>query len=105
MFQSVLDGEVTLWDAPDVLFESYTNWAAISCLLRVPSSSGVIESLDFVLCGDPSVSLRLHVLSLVFRARMYKFCKLGFLTDGFGLYYSGGLWGSGGSETIIYILV
>ena len=40
-------------------------------LLRVPGNSGVPDTLDIVLCGDPSVSLRLHALSLVFRARMY----------------------------------
>ena len=62
---------MTLWDVPEVLTELYTNWAEISCLLRVASSSGVIDSLDFVLCGDPSVSLRLHALAIVFRASMY----------------------------------
>ena len=71
MFQCILDGEVTLWDVPDVLTELYSNWIEISCLLRVPSSSGTIESLDLVLCGDPSVLLRFHALAIVFRARMY----------------------------------
>ena len=67
----MLEGEVTLWDVPDVLTDLYTHWSEIVVLLRVPSSSGVSETLDLVLCGDPSVSFRLHALSLVFRARMY----------------------------------
>ena len=67
----MLEGEVTLWDVPEVLTELHTHWSDIVVLLRVPSSSGVSDALDFVLGGDPSVSLRLHALSLVFRARMY----------------------------------
>ena len=63
----MLEGEVTLWDVPEVLTELHTHLV----LLRVPSSSGVSDALDFVLSGDPSVSLRLHAMSLVFRARMY----------------------------------
>ena len=60
---------MTLWDVPEVLQELYVNWGGISRLLRVPSSSGMVDSLDFVLCGDSSVPLRLHVLSVIFRAR------------------------------------
>ena len=60
---------MTLWDVPDVLTELYVNWTEISSLLRSPSSSGVVDSLDFVLCGDPSVALRLHALAIVFRSR------------------------------------
>ena len=67
----MLEGEVTLWDVPEVLTEVHTHWSDIVVLLRVPSSSGVSDALDFVLSGDPSVPLRLHALSLVFRARMY----------------------------------
>ena len=79
----MLEGEVTLWDVPDVLTELHTNWLDIVVLLRVPGNSGVPDTLDIVLCGDPSVSLRLHALSLVFRARMYSlmfsnlFCRGG----------------------------
>ena len=62
---------MTLWDVPDLLTELYENWTELSDLLRVPSGSGVIDSLDFVLCGDASVSLRLQALAIVFRARMY----------------------------------
>ena len=62
---------MTLWDVPDLLTELYENWAEMSNLLRVPSGSGVIDSLDFVLCGDASVPLRLQALAIVFRARMY----------------------------------
>ena len=67
----MLEGEVTLWDVPEVLTELHTHWSDFVVLLRVPSSSGVSDALDFVLSGDPSVSLRLHALSLMFRARMY----------------------------------
>ena len=73
----MLDGEVTLWDVPDVLAELSENWAEISNLLRVPSGSGIIESLDFVLCGDRAIPFRLQALASVFRARMYVFCFLG----------------------------
>ena len=70
-FQSVLDGEITLWGVPDVLIELYEHWTEITTLLRVPSQSGMVDSLDFVLCGDLSVPLRLHALSIVFSAREY----------------------------------
>ena len=66
----MLEGEVTLWDVPEVLSELSENWAEISNLLRVPSGSGLIESLDLVLCGDRSIPLRLQALASVFRARM-----------------------------------
>ena len=56
-------------DVPDVLVELYENWTGIITLLRAPSRSGKVDSLDFVLCGDPSVPLRLHALAIVFRAR------------------------------------
>ena len=82
---------MTLWDVPDVLTEIYTNWAEVSFLLRVPSSSGTIESLDFVLCGDLRVSLRLHALAIVFRARMYSLFCIVELFSGYGIgmiYYS-----------------
>ena len=68
-FQSVLEGEVTLWDVPDVLMEVCGHWADITTLLRFSSRSGMVESLDLVLCGDPSVPLRLHALAIVLRAR------------------------------------
>ena len=71
MLLSVLEGEVTLWDVPDLLTELYENWTEISILLRVPSGSGVIDSLDFVICGDASVPRRLQALAIVFGARMY----------------------------------
>ena len=45
---------MTLWDVPEVLQELYVNWGGISHLLSVPSSSGMVDSLDFVLCGDPA---------------------------------------------------
>ena len=74
----MLEGEVTLWDVPDVLTELYENWTEISNLLRVPSGSGIIDSLDFVLCGDLSVPLRLQALARVFRERMYNLLFLFF---------------------------
>ena len=49
------------------------HWADITTLLRFSSRSGMVESLDLVLCGDPSVPLRLHALAIVFRARKYSF--------------------------------
>ena len=67
----MLDGEITLWGVPDVLIELYKHWTEITTLLRVPSQSGMVDSLDFVLCGDLSVPLRLHALSIVFSAREY----------------------------------
>ena len=67
----MLDGEVTLWDVPDVLTELSENWAEVSNLLRVPSGSGIIESLDFVLCRDRAIPFRLQALASNFRARMY----------------------------------
>ena len=73
----MLDGEVTLWDVPDVLVELSENWAEVSDLLRVPSGSFVIESLDFVLCEDRAIPFRLQALASVFRARIYVFCFLG----------------------------
>ena len=65
----MLDGEVTLWDVPDVLVELCENWSGVTMLLRVPSRSGMVDSLDLVLCGDVSLPLRLHALAVVFRAR------------------------------------
>ena len=56
---------------PELLTELYENWTEMSNLLRVPSASGVIDPLDFALCGDASVPLRLQALVFVFRARMY----------------------------------
>ena len=35
---------MTLWDVPEVLQEMYVNWGGISRLLRVPSSSGMVDS-------------------------------------------------------------
>ena len=64
-------GEVTLWDVPDVLVELCENWSGITTLLKVPSRSGMVDSLDFVLCGDPRVPLRLHALAIVFHARKW----------------------------------
>ena len=71
----MLDGEVTLWDVPDVLPELSENWAEVSDLLRVPSGSGVIESLDFVLCGDRAIPFCLQALASVFRARMFRYLQ------------------------------
>ena len=65
----MLDGEVTLWDVPDVLVELCENWSGVTMLLRVPSRSGMVDSLDLVLCSDVSLPLRLHALAVVFRAR------------------------------------
>ena len=41
-------------------------------MLRTPDETGVVDPLDYVLRGDASVRMRLHALSIVFRAR--KFC-------------------------------
>ena len=58
VFLAVLEGEVTLWDVPDVLTELYTKRAEVSSLLRELSISRMIDSLDYVLCG--AVCDRLH---------------------------------------------
>ena len=49
----------------------HTNWASTSGLLSVPSSSEVVDPLEFVLRSHCFVSVRLHALSLTFRARKY----------------------------------
>ena len=69
--ESVLEGEVSLWDVPDVLAKLHENWLFVCGLLRAPDAAGTVESLDYVLCGDPSVPVRLHALNLVFRARKF----------------------------------
>ena len=65
----MLDSEVTLWEVPDALDELCENWSGITTLLRVRGLSGMVDSLDFVLCENLSVPLRLHALAIVFRAR------------------------------------
>ena len=67
----MVEREVTLWDVPDVLTELCEKWTEISNLLSMSSGTGIIDSLDFVLCGDLSVPLRLQALASVFRARLY----------------------------------
>ena len=54
-----------------MLVELYENWSGITILLRVPSRSGMVDSLAFVLRGDPSVLFRLYALAIVFRARKW----------------------------------
>ena len=66
-----MEGEVSLWDVPDVLAELHENWLFICGLLRTSDDAGVVDPLDYVLCSDPSVSMRLHALNLVFRARKF----------------------------------
>ena len=39
-------------------------------------TAGAVEPLDYVLCGDPSVPVRLHALNLVFRARLFSLFSL-----------------------------
>ena len=65
---------MSLWDVPDVLCEVNENWPFICGMLRTPDETGVVDPLDYVLCGDASVRMRLHALSIMFRAR--KFCVL-----------------------------
>ena len=60
-----------MWDVPDVLSELREKWPFICGLLRTPDDEGDVDPLDYVLCGDPGVAMRLHVLSLVLRAREY----------------------------------
>ena len=60
-----------MWDVPDVLSELHESWPFICGVLRTPNDAGDVDPLDYVLCGDPGVAMRLHVLSLVFRAREY----------------------------------
>ena len=60
-----------MWDVPDVLSELHESWPFICGVLRTPDDAGYVDPLDYVLCGDPGVAMRLHVLSLVLRAREY----------------------------------